>query len=111
MYHEHYLCTDAVADMVLWLQKTLALVLLAAVLSCPQVVQILKEEDAPSTDQEEVGRKSLKTLLCMRRMVRRTAKHIPIGSSSVLFFNTHYCITFQSPALTTVRLLVVGEVF
>ena len=111
MHHEHYLCTDAVACMVVWLQKTLALVLLAAVLSCPQVVQTLKEDAAPSTDQEKAGRKPLKTFLCMRRVVRSTAMHIPIGCSSVLLFNAHYCIVFQSPTLTTVRLLVIDEVF
>lgn len=73
------MCTDAVAYMGLWFEeKALTLALLAAVLSCPQVVQTLKEGAAPS---------------------------------SVLLFNTHYCIIFQSPTLTTVRLLVIDEVF
>lgn len=53
MHHEHYLCTSAVADMVLWLwEKTHPLVLLTTVLSCPQVVQTLKEYAAPTSEQE-----------------------------------------------------------
>jgi len=110
MHHEHYLCTDAAAHMVLWLEeKPLALVLLADVLSCPQVMQTLKEDAAPSTDQEMAGRKP--AFLCVSRVAKRTAMHNPIGRSSVFLFNMHYCIVFQSLALTAVRLLVIDEVF